>query len=103
MSGKDEKSLEVPYKDYVIAVRIFEGLDGLFTLIAEVRRSGSTESLTTLVSAERFVSVDAAHQAGIIRGERWVDEEGGKMKMRTCSCTNTFRTGHRRSAFIFPD
>jgi len=33
--------------------------------------------MITLVSAERFVSFDAAHQAGIMRGAKWLDEQAG--------------------------
>jgi hypothetical protein len=71
------KSLELPYKDHVIAVHIFDGVDGPFTVMAEVRGSGNPEPLTTLVSAERFESKDAAHQAGTVRGQKWVDEQAG--------------------------
>jgi hypothetical protein len=76
LSGKDQKSLEVSYKDYVIAVRTFEDVDGHFIAMVEVRSRGNPEPLTTLVSAE-FESRDAAHQAGIMRGQRWVDERAG--------------------------
>jgi hypothetical protein len=58
------KSLELPYKNHVIAVHIFEGVDGHFTVMAEVRSSGNPEPLTTLVSAERYEIKNAAHQAG---------------------------------------
>jgi general secretion pathway protein G len=75
------KSLELPYKNHVIAVYIFDGVDGHFTVMAEVRSSGNPEPLTTLVSAERFVSKDAAHRAGIVRGQKWVVEQArGKVQ-----------------------
>jgi hypothetical protein len=69
------KSLEIPYKNHVIAVHIFDAVDDLFTVMAEVWCSGNPELVTTRISAERFVSKDAAQQAGIRRGQQWVDEQ----------------------------
>jgi hypothetical protein len=76
------KSSELPYKNHVIAVHIFDGVDDLFTLMAEVRNSGNPELVTTLVSGGRFESNDAAHQAGIVRGQKWVDEQAGVIRDR---------------------
>jgi len=66
----------VAYKQYHIGIRVSLGEDGRFTVIGEIRRNESDpKPLTTFLSSQRFASIDVAYKAGIMRGQKWVDEQ----------------------------